>query len=288
MSFRRLVVFAAVLAALLLREGAGHPARAEGLDATPLRVSLLPTYPTLRLLRLYDPLRRYLSSRLDRPVELYTARDFPASLADVRRGSFDLLITAPHFGVIAVENGYVPLVRYKVELRPLIVVPKGSSLRTLPQLRGKTLLTANRLAAMSVVTESWLDSQYGLKAGRDYRLKEASNHGTAIRSVGMGDADACIASASALIQVPEDVRNRVEFFPLDRAVPHQFTLAHPRLGNRTIARLRQALLDFGGTAEGRAFFASGGFEGYIPLTEKDIADAKPYADKIATMTGETP
>jgi phosphonate transport system substrate-binding protein len=243
----------------------------------------LPTNAPLSLLRLYDPLRSYLQSRLDCPVELYTAANFRSSFADVKSGEFDILITAPHFGVVAVDLGYVPLVRYKAELRPLIVVPKGSSLNEGEQLRGKKVLTANRLTALSVVTETWLESRYGMTAGRDYQLVDASSHGTAIRIVGLGDADAAISSSSALKQVPEEIRNRVDSFEASIAVPHQFTLAHPRLGAQRINALRAALAAFPESEEGQRFFAAGGFQGYAPLTPQDIEAARPYADKVVKM-----
>jgi len=281
MPFRRLFGFAvSLLVGLVLLAG---PVRAEVLDNRPLRIGLLPTNAPLSLLRLYDPLRSYLQSRLDRPVELYTAANFRRSYEDVKSGEFDLLVTAPHFGVVAVDLGYLPLVRYKAELRPLIVVPKGSSLNEGEQLRGKKVLTANRLTALSVVTETWLESRYGMRAGRDYQLVDASGHGTAIRTVGMGDADAAISSRSALAQVPEEIRNRVDSFEASIAVPHQFTLVHPRLGAQRIDALRAALAAFPDSEEGRRFFAASGFQGYAPLTPLDIEAARPYADKVVRM-----
>jgi len=285
MPFRRLFGLAVVfLAGLVLLAG---PARAEAQDSRPLRIGLLPTNATLSLLRLYDPLRSFLQSRLDQRVELYTAANFRSSFADVKSGAFDVLVTASHFGVVAVDMGYVPLVRYKAELRPLIVVPKGSLLNEGAQLRGKKVLTANRLAALSVVTETWLESRYGMTAGRDYQLIDASSHATAIRAVGMGDADAAISSRSALAQVPEEVRKRVDSFEASIAVPHQFTLVHPRLGEQRIAALRAALAAFPDSEEGQRFFAASGFQGYVPLTPQDIAVARPYADKVVKMI-ETP
>ena len=111
MPFRRLFGLAVVfLAGLVLLAG---PARAEAQDSRPLRIGLLPTNATLSLLRLYDPLRSFLQSRLDQRVELYTAANFRSSFADVKSGAFDVLVTASHFGVVAVDMGYVPLVRYK-------------------------------------------------------------------------------------------------------------------------------------------------------------------------------
>jgi phosphonate transport system substrate-binding protein len=251
--------------------------------AAPIRVGLLPTIATLTLLKLYDPLRQHLQQSLGRPVELYTATSFEAFLGDIKAGEFDVIVTAPHFGVVAYDIGYVPLFRYKLELRPLMIVPVGSNVREPGQLRGKRILTADRLTALSVVAETWLHHDFQMRAGKDYALIEASNHATAIRAVAIGEADAAISSLSVLRQVPEDIRAKVENFPCGLSVPHQFTMAHARLSPRTVEALRAALADFEATELGKGFFKAGGFQGLVPLEAGDIERARPYADVLDTM-----
>lgn len=246
----------------------------------PIRVGLLPTNATLTLLKLYDPLRRHLQQAMGRPVELYTASSFEAFLDDIRAGEFDVIITAPHFGVVAYDIGYAPLFRYKLELRPLMIVPVGSNVREPGQLRGKRILTANRLTALSVVAETWLRKDFQMMAGKDYALIEASNHSTAIRAVAIGEADAAISSHSVLRQVPEDIRAKVEHFPCDLSVPHQFTMAHARLNPGTVEALRAALADFEASELGKDFFKAGGFQGLVPLEAGEIERARPYADVL--------
>lgn len=266
-----------------------QPVRAEPPDAArPVRIGLLPTIPTLSLLRLYDPLRLHLQQALGRPVELYTSANFRAHLDDVQTQEFDVLVTAPHFGVIALDEGYVPLVRYKPELRPVIIVPKASIITQGSQLAGKRILTADRLAALSMVAEHWLEEDFGLVAGLGYTLEEASNHSTAIRAVAMGDADAAFGSQSSLRQVPPEIRDAVKTFDCRLSIPHQFTLAHPRLGSDVIAALRTALLVFPDTAGGKTFFATGGFQGYLPLTPATIEAARPVARLVAKTLRSTP
>ncbi len=272
-----------VLIALVL------PARAMAVDdMRPVRVGLLPTVATLSLLRLYDPLRLHLQQALGRPVELYTSANFRAYVDDIASQEFDVLVTAPHFGVMAVDLGYVPLVRYKPELRPMVIVIKGSPITQAGQLAGKRVLTANRLAALSVVAERWLEQDYGMIAGRDYALVDASNHSTGIRAVVMGDADAVFSAQSALRQMPPEIRDKVDNFESRLSIPHQFTLAHPRLGVDTIAALRAALAAFPDTARGKAFFAAGGFQGYIALTAADVEEARPYAELVAKTIRSAP
>ncbi|WP_231848878.1 phosphate/phosphite/phosphonate ABC transporter substrate-binding protein [Paramagnetospirillum magneticum] len=246
----------------------------------PIRVGLLPTIATHSLLKLYDPLRQHLQQALGRPVELYTSGSFHAYLDDIAADEFDVLVAAPHFGVIAADRGYVPLSRYKLELTPLIVVPKESALREARQLRGKRVLTADRLTAISVVAETWLFVDYGLRAGVDYDLVEVSSHSTAIRAVAIGDADAAISSGSVMRQIPEDLRERVAFFSSRLSMPHQFILAHPRLGAETVQAIRTALGEFENTDRGRTFFTAGGFKGLVPVSAADMEQARPYANMV--------
>ena len=239
------------------------PSRAVADDTGPIRIGLLPTIPTLSLLRLYDPLRVHLQMALGRPVELYTSPNFRAFVNDIRAEQWDMLVAAPHFGVVAVDLGYVALYRYLLELRPVIIVPKGSPIRDARQLAGKRIFTADRLAALSVVAQTWLLSDYGMSAGRDYQLVEASNHSTAIRAVAIGDADAAISGRSPLQQVSADIRDKVEAFDCRLVVPHQFILVHPRLGGEVIERVRAALEIFPKTPNGEAFLAASGFKSLI-------------------------
>ncbi len=206
-------------------------------------------------------------------------------LGDIRAGEFDVIITAPHFGVVAYDIGYVPLFRYKLELRPLMIVPVGSNVREPGQLRGKRILTADRLAALSVVAETWLRRDFQMMAGTDYALIEASNHSTAIRAVAIGEADAAISSQSALRQVPDEIRAQVEHFSCGLSVPHQFTMAHARLSPGTVEALRTALTEFEATELGKGFFKAGGFQGLVPIETGDIERARPYADVLDTMIG---
>lgn len=275
-------VFAGILWLLLVvvmpRQAMAGPG-----SAAPIRVGLLPTIATLTLLKLYDPLRQHLRQSLGRPVELYTATSFEAFLGDIKGGEFDVIVTAPHFGVVAYDLGYLPLFRYKLELRPLIIVPVGSKVHEPGQLRGRRILTADRLTALSVVAETWLRKDFQMKAGEDYVLVEANNHSTAIRAVAIGEADGAISSASALRQVPEDIRAKIESFPCGLSVPHQFTMAHARLGPATVEAVRAALAGFEATELGKAFFKAGGFQGLAPLEAEDIGRARPYAEMLDSM-----
>ncbi len=248
-------------------------------DEPGLRMGLLPTNAALSLISLYNPMAMHMQNALGRPVDIFTARSFRVYYDELIREEFDFIVPAPHFGVIALDHGYEPLFRYQTELRPMIVLAKGSPIKSAVQLKGRKVLTADRLTAVSVVTERWLEVDFGLRVDRDYQLAEASSHTTAIRAVALGEADAAITTPPALIQVPPDVRDAVDVLPCRLSVPQQFAMAHHRLGRKTVERIRAALATFGETEEGRAFFAKG-YGGFVPLTKTDIEAVRPYADIV--------
>lgn len=251
-------------------------------DTGPIRLGLQPTNATLSLLALYHPLRLHLQQALGRPVELYTSRTFRDFLDQVATEDFDAVVAAPHFGVVALDHGYLPLLRYQPALRPVILLAKDSPIRTGADLKGRRILTADRLTAVSVVAERWLEEDFGLIAGRDYTLVEASNHLTAIRAVAIGDAEAAITTRPAFTQAPAEIVAKLTQLHCGLTIPGQFTMAHERLGPDTIARLNDALLSFAGTESGRAFFAKG-YGGFVPLTAEDVAAARPYSKILARL-----
>lgn len=252
---------------------------AESARAEALRVLLLPFTNTVALMKVHQPLRQHLQDQLGQEVELYTSADFVSHFNEIRAGAFDLAITGPHFGAWAVDHGQVPLVRYRPPLRPLLVVRRDGGITSVAQLRGKTVALSNRLSISSIAGEGWL-TQQGLQADRDYRLTVSPTHTAAIMGVAMGEVDAAITTHTPVQQAPQDIRDKITELPTDAAVPHLFTIASNRLPAARVQQIRAALMSFGQTPGGAAFFSETAYEAYVPLTENDVATMRPYVDLL--------
>jgi phosphonate transport system substrate-binding protein len=261
--------------------------RASGADETPLRLGIMPFNSTLALLKTHQPLRQHLQRALGRPVEIYTSPDYAAFQRESLAGIYDLLITGPHFGVMCLDAGYQPLFHYKASLKPIFVVSKFSGITSHEQLRGKRIGLSNRLSVSSIVGLQWLADR-GLAANKDFLVLEKTTHGAAIAGVAVGDLDAALTTYTPLKQVPEDIRAKVIEIPTDVSVPHLMTLAHNRLGNAEIDRLRAALLAFQATPEGQAFFKETGYLGYDPIAPADLKSLRPYVAIVRQMLGTAP
>jgi phosphonate transport system substrate-binding protein len=259
--------------------GLSDPLRAEKL---PLRLGILPFNSALALINTHQPLRQYLQKELGQPITIYTAANYVAFQNDSLAGAFDILITGPHFGVICLEAGYLPLVRYDTTLQPVFVLRKDSKIKKVNDFRGKRIGLPNELSVSAIGGLGWLREK-GLIKDRDVTVIEKPTHGAAVAAVTVGDLDAALTTFTPLKQIPEDIREHIRVMPTDIHMPHLMTLAHERLGKEKIDRLRLALASFPSTPEGKAFFDNTGYQGYLPIDNKSIEKLQPYVPIVKEL-----
>ncbi|MDP3537466.1 MAG: phosphate/phosphite/phosphonate ABC transporter substrate-binding protein [Azonexus sp.] len=251
-------------------------------EPPPLRLAVHPYASTLALINTHRPLQQYLSAKLGQKVEFYTAPNFESFVDALMAGSYDIAISPPHFAVMAMEKYYVPLVHYQTLLEPLLLVRNESLLRKPEDFRGKRIAMADKTAFIRLVTVKWL-ADHGLRAGQDYQIVERPSHGASIAAAAAGEADAGLATATALKQLPPDLQQQVRAINTGQRFPHLFTMAHRRLGDPLIARLKSALLAFPETEEGRLFMEKSAFLGYEPISDDEIRSLKPYVEMYRQM-----
>jgi phosphonate transport system substrate-binding protein len=249
-----------------------------------LRLGIMPFNSTLALLKTHQPLRQHLEVALGQPVDIFTSSDYSAFHRDALAGTFDLLITGPHFGVMCIDQGYEPLFHYKASLRPIFVLRADGEIKTVAALKGKRIGLSNKLSVSSIVGLRWLADQ-GLQAEHDFAVVEKLTHGAAIAAVAVGDLDAALTTYTPLKQIPPDVRAKVTELPTSVQVPHLMTLAHTRLGPRLIEKTRDALRNFQTTPEGKAFFRDTGYLGYDAVEPADLKSLQPYVPIVKKMMG---
>lgn len=248
----------------------------------PLKLGIMPFNSTLVLIRTHQPLVSHLEQALGRKIQILTSNDYFTHINQVMAGDFDLLITGPHFGVMAAEKAYQPLFRYQTDLLPVFVVRQDSSIQKIADLRGKRLGMPNRLAVISNGGVKWL-SERGLQLHQDYQSVEYASHGAAIAAVVSGEVDFALSALSAWQQGQETLRAKTRLLETDIRLPQVMTLAHRRLPPADINRLRQALLSFGETSAGQAFFRDSGYQGYREISAADLEQLRPFIELTVKM-----
>lgn len=253
------------------------PRFASAATKAPLRMAVHPYASTLTLINTYRPLQRYLADTLGQPVEFYTAASFDAFIETLMSGGYDIAISPPHFAVMAMEQRYLPLLHFRTSLEPVLAVLPDSPYTKAADFRGKRIAMADRTAFIRLVAVKWL-ADNGLQAGKDYQIVERPSHGAAVGAVKAGEADAGLTTTTALKQLPADLQLQVRAITTAQRFPHLFTMANTRLGDALVGRIRESLLAFPKTEEGRLFMEKTAFGGYEPISDDKIKAMQPYVD----------
>lgn len=250
---------------------------ASAATTAPLRLAVHPYASTLTLINTFRPLQRYLAESLGQPVEFYTAASFDAFVETLMSGGYDIAISPPHFAVMAMEQKYQPLLHFRTSLEPVLAVLNDSPYGKAQDFRGKRIAMADRTAFIRLVVVKWL-ADNGLQSGKDYQIVERPSHGAAVGAVKAGEADAGLTTTTALKQLPADLQLQVRAITTAQRFPHLFTMANTRLGDALVGRIRESLLAFPKTEEGRLFMEKTAFGGYEPISDDKIKAMQPYVD----------
>lgn len=280
----RLLRTAAMLILVLFVAAFSRHATATDATVKPLEIGIIPNVSTHALFAAYQPLRLYLEQRLDRPVILLTAPDFKTFYERTGRGDYDLAITPPHLARLAeIESGYVPLTTYQNELDALLLVARNGSIKTVADLRGKSIGMPDLLALAPMAGRHWLE-QRGLKAGTDYTLRITAPHNTAVLSVMRGDTDAAIVGSGPYQLMPAELRDGVRILANVGTVINATFMAHPRLSADERTRIKGALLAFANESpEGKKFVRDNEFGGMKPLSSRNLKTMDRYTKEAKLL-----
>ncbi|MBI5937909.1 MAG: phosphate/phosphite/phosphonate ABC transporter substrate-binding protein [Betaproteobacteria bacterium] len=257
-------------------------------ETAPLKLGLLPTLSPRTLLANYQPLRLYLERELKRPVELATAVDFKAFHQATMAGDYDLVLTAPHLARLAqIEGKFKPVATYAATNRAVLIMAKDRPLRAASDVRGKCVAVFDEHALVVMQGLRWL-AQRGVKPNLDFRMLETRSHNSVAHSVQSGECVLGITAPGGVKQWSDESREKLAVFTELEEQQAVTWIAHPRLGNKSIERLRGVLLAFGESPEGGPFFANTGYQGMRAVSERDMRKMDVYAKEVGALLRGTP
>jgi phosphonate transport system substrate-binding protein len=241
-----------------------------------LKLGIVPFTSSAALLRIHQPLRDHLTRALGCEVMIYTSRDHENFLDDALEGRFDILVTTAHFLPILSKNGFIPLVRYETPFYLLLVVKKDGGVHGVKDLRGRRVGLPDRLSLYHIAGIHWLEST-GMKAGKDYSLSEYASHMAELIAVSNDWLDVAITGLPPWQQLSADMRARLRLVdPGGLYLSVMTTLASRELGEKLVEDIRAALLSFPQSPEGKEFFVSTGYGGYVASVPADIEEGRVY------------
>ncbi len=149
---RSLRILPALFAGLLLCQSL---AAAPEADNRPLKMGFFPIISAIALFKRFAPLDSYLGKELQSEIVMETARDFPTFVKRTAQRQYDIVVTAPHFALLAADSGqYRVVASLRKDLVGYIVVRADSPIRDVTELAGKRIATPPRPA---IITQSGMD-----------------------------------------------------------------------------------------------------------------------------------
>ncbi len=231
-----------------------------------LKFGIVPYLTARRLATLYEPVREFFEHELAQPVRLLSAPDYATHLDRLRAQEYDLVADSLPIARLAQrELGYIPLARTAVPLQPVLVVAAESPIKKLADLRHKTIVVSDRIAALTIVGLRFLRDN-GLQPNKDVAVRVAGSHANAIQRVLAGEAAAAIVSHTTLKQIEPALASRVKvMLELPQALSAVVYAASPKLAAKAKS-LGQNLINFATQdPSGKTFIESLGHRGLLPV-----------------------
>ena len=261
---------------LLLFASLAHGASAP----TPLVFGVFPYVSPGQLMGYHNPLKLYLESKLQRPVELVTAPDFMGFVERTRNGDYDLILTAPHLGRLAEQrDGYARVVKTGHQVTGVFLARRDSGILSMADLKGKSVMIAQPVSVVYQMAVEHL-KRNGLVPGKDVTVVATRTHNNSLYGPVQHETDASATGAFLWASADENVRSGLIEIGRTQSVPGFMIMANKRMPPAQVKRVQALLLDFWKTPEGKAYFQAAELVDFQKIDEKTMKLLDPYTQVL--------
>jgi phosphonate transport system substrate-binding protein len=267
-----------VLFALLAAVACAAPARAV---AQPLHLVLTPSQKPTDLLAAGEEFGAALGRLYGAPVRVTVASDYAAVIEALRNRTADLAFVHPGGYVLASREAKARIVvrnvwHGKSSFTSRIYVRKDGGIKTLEDLRGKTMAFVDPASSSGYIYPMVLLIQRGLVKNRDPKtfFREvvfAGSHDAAMRALLNGHVDAIASFDMAREQYISDPaeREKLAFVAETSPIPEAGIAARDGLDPAVFARVRAALMQIRGPAYAALLKRVYDIDGFEPAEDRD-------------------
>jgi len=247
-----------------------------------ITMGMFPIVSAVALFKRFAPLKDYLERNLGHRFVLETASDFPTFVRRTADKKYDVVLTAPHFSVLAADSGdYKIIARPKLNLITIIVVNKNSAVTELSQLAGKKIATPPDSAIVTRSTKRFLKQQ-GLTGQKEPHYKAFKTHNAAYQSVLANNSTAAFVALNA---VKEALDNGVPLRIIGKVpeLPGMGILVSTQLSKEFADKLEKVLISMERSDEGRLVLKKIATPGYLSARLKDYESVRPYKPSTSNI-----
>ncbi len=211
-------------------------------------LGVFPFIPTTSIEGIFAPLAGEISRAIGRPVKLRTTSSFEKFMEELRNRSYDIAFIQPFDYVdIAKPGGYLPLAARNDRLSSHIVVKQDSPVKTLKDLKGKSLGMPPKVSAVSFMNRVAI-KKAGLNPDSDVRMLYLASHQACLQQLMIGKVDACGVSPPGVRLVEQQMKTSFRLIHETPEIPSPLFVVKKELPAKDREAIKTTLLtsDLGG------------------------------------------
>lgn len=250
-----------------------------------LTIGLLPGESAPTVMRINEPLRAYLQTRLGLPVEIVVGANYAATGEALRFGRLDIAYLGPVTYILQSRRAKLePFARpTHADVGPtfqaVVIVPADSSAQTLADLKGKEVAFGDPASTSGTWVPRYMLLEAGLVSGRDYTLRVLGAHDAVAMAVANRKADAGGLSMpiyNRLIREQKLDPATVRVLADSPPIPEYMWTFREGLEPAFKEEIRQAFLDVTDPAALQVFRAVA----FIPAVDSDVDRVRLWIEAI--------
>ncbi|MEN6586366.1 MAG: phosphate/phosphite/phosphonate ABC transporter substrate-binding protein [Sulfuricella sp.] len=260
--------------ALLLCLATFFAASFNAMAQTTYTFAVVPQFEQRKLFAIWKPIVDEVAQRSGLSLKLVATLSVPEFEHGIGQGAFDFVYANPyHIMKVSTTQGYIPLVRDSAPLRGILVVRKDSPIHSPAELDGKTVAfpSPNALGACLLMRA---DLARLFKA--TVKPLYVKTHSSVYLHVVNGLASAGGGVEKTLQEQDPSIRDALKVLYTTRDMPSHPIAAHPRVPKEVREKLRNALLEFGATREGREMLAKVPMEQVVSTSIDDYTAMRSW------------
>jgi phosphonate transport system substrate-binding protein len=255
-----------------------------------LTMGIFPRRPAAESAKAFKPLADQLSKVLGEKVTLDVPKNFKEFWAGMKQKKYDLVhLNQYHYIKGHKEMGYkVIAANYEFgsgEIAGALVVRKDSGIKSVADLKGKTVLFGGGKKAMSsYIATTAILKKAGLEAGKDYKAVFAKNppssvigvYNKAADAAGTGDIILKIKGIAKKIDV-----DQMKYLAESDRFTHLSWAVKGDISEDKAAKIQKAMVELGNNDAGKKVLKAALVEKFLPVNDKDFAKVREIT-KFAT------
>jgi phosphonate transport system substrate-binding protein len=232
----------------------------------PLAFGVLNQQSAIRTAERWNPILHYVSSASGVPLQLRMGPTVQDTNAMMGRGEFDFVFTNHNFQAEFDHIGFRVIARWAGDpIHGVIAVPADSAVQELRQLDGKRIAfpSADAFVAYAVPVVALR------KAGVKFVETFAGNQEGVLAQLKAKRVDAGAVNSRFLRQYQERENVRFREILVSEGYPDLAVIAHPRVPEATVEKVRRALLGLKDDPHAAGLREHVKFNGFAPATDRD-------------------